>query len=386
MNMAKIKQINRNSDLFAVFIAETLVCAMIGALVEIPMLSVIITAGLVVGITINNRGHIYFRNYYPFFLIVIIMIMLIFSALKNGLDNVLTYAMNFACFGMASFLFASTKLNTQRTIHTLVRIYFVYLIFYVFVLRNIFLSSSDYWNRQMGVAYGFVPIIILSVLIWTYPSLYTTKKKHNYIVPLIGILAVLFMFIDTGTRGAIVVAFVGIVCIFLTKQANWKKIVLILFLGCLSLGCIYHYREIIIAIDDILSSMGIEIGAINKMIFMINQGNEFNGRDVLSVAAQNYFMESPIFGHGIGFFESKEGTYPHNLFWQLLCEYGVIGTIMVCGLLSKRIKKLFLVNKGNLYHLELFVFLSSVPVLFFSNTYWTLPLFWIFLFMDKKVI
>jgi len=52
-------------------------------------------------------------------------------------------------------------------------------------------------------------------------------------------------------------------------------------------------------------------------------------------AAVSRIQEEPLLGHGLGgyyidgFSYPGSGTYPHNLFLELLCETGVIGTILI---------------------------------------------------------
>ncbi len=382
--MVEERIINRNSDLFAIFIAETLLCSMIGAFLDIPLLSVLITAILVVALFINNHGCIFIGNKYSIVIVFCIIMVLYISSLKNGFVNVMPYAMYFCCFGITAYFFSSVIFCSERVIQTLVKIYSIYIVMYILFLRNMLWSSEDYWSEQMGIAYGFVPIIILALLLFIYPQLLNAQKNNKLLVLLMGGLALMFVLIDTGTRGAIVVVFIGAACVVLTKLTSWKKILLITILASIVILCFLYYKEIILFVAEILSSIGIRIGAINKMVHMINQGTEFNGRDALWSVLLEYFVKSPVLGHGVGFFEREQGTYPHNFVLQLLCEYGIVGMLFGGVFFLKRLARLFFSARADIRYIELFLFLSSVPMLFFSNTYWQLPLFWCFFFVNEK--
>ena len=58
----KNKITDRNSDLLAILIAETLICAMIDTFISIPVLSVLITAMLVVALFVNNPRLFFIHN------------------------------------------------------------------------------------------------------------------------------------------------------------------------------------------------------------------------------------------------------------------------------------------------------------------------------------
>lgn len=51
-------------------------------------------------------------------------------------------------------------------------------------------------------------------------------------------------------------------------------------------------------------------------------------------AAYDYWLQAPIFGHGIGSFSLKflgfeqAGAYPHNIFLEIFCELGIVGFVL----------------------------------------------------------
>jgi O-antigen ligase len=49
--------------------------------------------------------------------------------------------------------------------------------------------------------------------------------------------------------------------------------------------------------------------------------------------------EAPVYGNGIGSFYDKYGTWPHNIFLEMLVEFGVVGAIWFLYFLALTIQK-----------------------------------------------
>lgn len=76
------------------------------------------------------------------------------------------------------------------------------------------------------------------------------------------------------------------------------------------------------------------------------------------------------------------GKYVHNLELELLCEFGLIGGIIVISLLYFFIRKAFLLTWENENVILLLVFFTaSIMQLQFSNSYLMAPIFWFFIGM-----
>lgn len=368
-----------NSILFAVFISETLICSMVGRIVRIPNLSVIVSILLLLGVFLNN-GTISGRIIPPMFAAATVSLLLIISMFLNGTDRIATYFVYFICFGVTSIFFVSTKYNIEYIFKTLIRIYIFYLVFYLLFIRRIFLSSETYWSEQMGRAYGFVPIIIVAFVMILYRKFFHIRIYEKTAIIAMGLLAFIFLAFDCGTRGALVAVAFSFFILLVAKEKNAKRIALIFGGAIAAFLLINYYREILQFIHSILTAQGIKIVALDKMIMMLKTSGADNGRNVLYESASQYFFTSPMIGHGIGYFEKMQNTYVHNIFLEILCEYGILGLLSASVIIIANFRALMKGKINQTKILGLLLFCISMPTLFFSNTYWMLPQFWIYFF------
>lgn len=79
----------------------------------------------------------------------------------------------------------------------------------------------------------------------------------------------------------------------------------------------------------------------------------------------NIFLDNPLLGLGIGGFNGYQNLditlmmkYPHNIFWEVLCELGLIGLSLFVYLFSQTIKFYSIKNKGVLTLIIFLLFLS----------------------------
>ncbi len=124
------------------------------------------------------------------------------------------------------------------------------------------------------------------------------------------------------------------------------------FIGiCLGLVAAY------VVIETILSSINSEV-----VSSTLEEGD--TGRMLLYAKAIDIFMNNPLTGAGIGGFNSITGdAWPHNFFLELLCECGIIGTLLllfiVINSLSRKHAGLLYVNSSNMFY---FLILSALFV------------------------
>jgi O-antigen ligase len=56
------------------------------------------------------------------------------------------------------------------------------------------------------------------------------------------------------------------------------------------------------------------------------------GRDILFAQVTDFWQSSPVFGHGIGSFSLVSSwEYPHNLIFEVLSEFGIVGACLLFG-------------------------------------------------------
>lgn len=93
------------------------------------------------------------------------------------------------------------------------------------------------------------------------------------------------------------------------------------------------------------------------------------GRVTLYKCAIGEFLNNPILGNGVFYFEKKYGTYPHNWLLELLCDLGIIITTIICFFIIILLIKLFKVINGNIHIMGIILLcFSYVPKYMLSGS------------------
>ncbi len=79
------------------------------------------------------------------------------------------------------------------------------------------------------------------------------------------------------------------------------------------------------ALEDVLNGKTDEIE--------IDHGYRISDRGSIYKLALAEFLRAPVFGMGQGEFQEKYKVYPHNMFLEMLCETGIVGTLPLVLLL-----------------------------------------------------
>ncbi len=138
-------------------------------------------------------------------------------------------------------------------------------------------------------------------------------------------------------------------------------------------------------LDFIYFDLGYETYSIIKLRMMIQDGisESSSGRDFLYQSFLELFYENPIFGNGIGITNELWDVTPHNLFLQILVEFGILGMfvfiLLACGFLYVLLK----IRKVNneLFLILGILFSVSFGRLLVSSDLWLRQEFWLFLSM-----
>lgn len=374
-----LKTIKRNSVLYAAFISVTIICSIISTLISIPRISVVVTFILFMAAIINNRTVSYKLAIGILSCGITISIFWV-NLLLNFSNVLIEYLIYFIVFGITGFYFNVIKIDEKLVYKTLYIVYGIYLVLYISIIRAPFLEAENYSSIQMGKAYSFLPIILLTIII-----IFFYKEYRNKIFYLgVGAAALYFMTVDCVTRGVLVaIAMLFIFVMIAVQKTALRKLALFLLIlvGCLFV--IYNVIDILYLSKKITNEIGIEVGAIEKALWQFEtRGTMDNGRDKLISQALLLIRENWVTGFGIGYYEQmNNGIYPHNIILELMTEFGVIGTFVILLILGKGI---FLcmdnskIRRNDDKILGLFLFSISIPQLCFSLSYWLLPSFWLF--------
>jgi hypothetical protein len=91
---------------------------------------------------------------------------------------------------------------------------------------------------------------------------------------------------------------------------------------------------------------------------------------------KNFFLQSPFFGKGIGFFSALQISSPTNWFLYLLASVGIFGTLPIVLFILFRLKFLFSNIHQDIFFAIFISLLTSILFLFTVSTFWA-PQIWI---------
>ncbi len=238
------------------------------------------------------------------------------------------------------------------------------------VLLQIAFGARAYQVNYLNLSYCLtVPFVYF---------LLTDNKKKAYVFFLI-VDAIFILFF--GGRSAVLCIAIALIyrLVFMDKNRSlW-----IAGIGVAGFVLFFVYDNIIRWIVTASSSYGIT-GGIQKYYSM---GNIFydSGRGSINEASRAIININPYFGAGLGAdryylgqYGFQYGWYPHNFFYELLIDFGiVIGVLIFLYIVIQIIRVLF----GNIrcgemsLLLKIYIFTGGFLVLLFSNSYLRSPMF-----------
>ena len=238
------------------------------------------------------------------------------------------------------------------------------------VLFQIIFGSSAFQVNYLNVSYCLtVPFVYF---------LLTDDWKKIYIGILIGDAILILLF---GGRSAILCIAVALVYKFIFVDKN--RSLWIIIIGISGFLLPFFYDSILTWIVKTSSSYGIS-GGIQKYY---NMGSIFldSGRESINDSVRDIIGMNPYIGVGLGAdryylgcYGFQYGWYPHNLFFELMIDFGiVIGVVAFTYILIQIVRVLFGNNQcgeGDLL-LKICIFTGGFIVLLFSNSYLRSPMF-----------
>lgn len=231
-------------------------------------------------------------------------------------------------------------------------------------------------KSDMSTAYHVLPVAM--VICWKGIK----SPKVSTIIPLI--VSIIFVF-GLGTRGALIWLLVFVIFSLILKNVYQKKFSKWLILAILMLVLFLFYDDILLWMSTMLKSMGYSI----RIFDTINSGGLFisDSRDIITDNAIKLIQENALFGYGIFSDRYYLGDYCHNLFLELLMNYGVFfGSIILIVLFYIIISAFF--KAPSLEHkiFEMVLFFSSVGLLIKSGSYLQNPLFYVLIAYCVSII
>ena len=187
---------------------------------------------------------------------------------------------------------------------------------------SIFISGNKYYD---DMAFAYAVSLFVGDLVYEFLN---GKNKGDLVFLIIGV-AILCL---AGTRGAIVaVCVLYVLQVFFNSRRNTGRImvmIILLLLAALLISGVFN--AILGQIYDMLKSVGLPNIRIIDM-FLEGSLTESSGRDKITDELYEAIKEKPYSGYGIGADRSlnNKGSYAHNLFLELMVEFGIPVSLLI---------------------------------------------------------
>src|SRR5699024_9775951 len=111
------------------------------------------------------------------------------------------------------------------------------------------------------------------------------------------------------------------------------------------------------------------------LLFESNKGDSVNARLMMIEKSKEMFSEAPLLGKGMGGFKEATNSvhnYPHNIIYEMLAEYGLIGflifSIIIIYIIFKSMKHIIIEAIDN----SKFKMINLLVTLFIISFYFSL--------------
>lgn len=318
-----------------------------------------------------------------------ILYILLFFAVSNVVnsDHIRLLTLHFVEYGVAGYLIAGSTFNTEKAMRYTAYVLLILAYPVILLLRNISMLYSD--SIGMGISYA-----LLSPALTSIAHLLYFRRKKDYLMYIAYAFSayLLFQIIVRGIRGAILCILVFAFFAVLNHERFRGRfsirrgiVLVIVFVGLLNADSLFSF------IANTLSSSGIHIQFIDKTLALSNiAGDVSNGRINNYSLAIKDFLESPIWGKGIGYFPEVHGiSYPHNMVLQVLGEGGLLLGIPILILLVRIVVDLIFgkLKDHDLRAIVILLTSCTIPAAFVTDEIWNYQLLWLlFGIVIKKVI
>lgn len=257
---------------------------------------------------------------------------------------------------------------------------------FYFIIKNMSNKSVLYYEIRKN---SYIILLILLMLV-PFFSQYRYIMSYSYWVLFVALIHInefiekwdLFNFFVVlvefiiialiGSRGSLICFGLYVLLrVFMFRDLNKLKCFFLILIGLFVFG----YEIIGSIILNIMSELGIQSRTIELLFTNITYSS---GRDVIKAETVEFIKNNPIFGNGIARDVMLIGSYPHNIFLEVVFDFGIFIGGTICVYLVYIVCKAFNAEKKqkieNLFYLS-YAFLP----LMVSGTYLKSSFFWIFL-------
>lgn len=380
MNYNISKKEKLGSILAFSLIISPIVASFFSRYVNVTYSGIAVIAGiwlLLLWYIINYRLVIY-RKWLLFTIYISIIVLVSFINIQGHVDIL---ALQFFEYGILGLLISITAINPKYFFDLCTRS-MIFLAVPCFILINNSATNIYTDDVNMGMTYGIMPLLFAIIA-----HFYLYKNSSSFICKISYIITAIItcILIIRGTRG-FTVCLIIMIYLLLSNNDGYniskRKFILQIFIVAFMIVVILNAENIILLFATTINKLGIQFNSLEKMVYLISNGNITNGRTDIYRLAWEGFLDSPILGNGIGVFTDRFGSpympFIHNIFLQLLYELGCVLPIPIFLIMINGLWKiLFAIIDEDVKCFFLVLFSASVPMLFLSSELWFNRVFWL---------
>lgn len=312
-----------------------------------------------------NKGVLIFLCFLTF-----CVIGLVFNPGNVGLIPEYDYSLLF--LGALLFFLSQQMFKIDEIYKFFIPIYWIAifcgLIHFLTVERNVSLVAS--WVSDMAAGYALLPVTLFAI-----DYAFFNKKAIPW-----AFVGVITMFL-CGSRGPVVVAamFLFVDVVRYSKKLYQKIIFSVLIVVSIVVSQMGIHLLWLSSLDEFLKNKGLAIASLQKVLYYTDVSN---GRADIHSSLIQYVIDRPMAVNGIYYDRTFSGFYAHNLFVEILVDFGlIIGGVMCVYLVVSSVKMVMSCMRKNEQTLSviLIIMFSVIGKLLFSSSYLHEPLFWFFI-------
>lgn len=275
------------------------------------------------------------------------------------------------CFPMTLFILSID--DYSFLIKYFEKVAYVQLAFCLFLLFKIFIQRD--YSIDFVYSMGFSYACLLPALVFLNRAFFNFKMHYFLSTFLITLLIMVL-----GSRGALLCIAVYL-AIMLVKQKSLKALFGVTFF----LGSLYIFsKNILIFITKIIEKIGISSRSI-AMILNNEITTHLSGREYYYQTIIENIKANPLIFKGINAsYVILDGSYPHNIFLELIFDLGLVIFVPVLFLLVFLSYKTIFSKKSAVNDIECILFSMAVPSLLVSGSLWVSWNFWMWLALALK--
>ena len=365
-----------------VSIAFPMVDAVINRVFQIEFWDSFVTNGIYYGALIIGtyfallRSRVEMFKFPILFLIVWLISYLFFPQNRPFLINVI---MPILITSMPLFILVITSRDYSRLYNALRWTSIIVVIASMINLNLKYLGTVEqieYMTFSYNISLSVMFLVLLSI---------RHKRAKDIMFAILGF----FIIVVSGSRGALFgIIFGTVFYIFIGTRFTIKKMALIFPIIVFFTVISTNFKLWIALLNNSLRLINFESRTIS--LLLTNEIDKSDGRDLIYEDSFIYIQNNWFTGYGMTGDRVLLNSYPHNIFIELLLQYGLIfGLFFILAIIYYLLRPLFNRNKDELYCVFFAAFFSTgFMKLIFSSSYLLEPTFFLMiafcLLINKK--